>query len=300
MALAFVLLLVGCSRPYDASYDTRVSAPAYVGASPRILVDQGHHNRHTLSGTYKPFAEVLRSDGCSVNGSSGRMTRAALEGVQLLVIPAALGTDDQNTTPAFSGPEVDTIVTWIAAGGSLLLITDHFPFGDAVKNLASPLGVQFSGGMTFDPVHHDATTDDDSRLEFSRQNGLLTSHPITEGRAQSERVNRVVTFTGQAVRASKGDPLLRLSRSAVNRAAFPRVIRNGGDTRVEVTFGPPTSAEGWAQAVALEYGKGRVVVLGEAAMVSAQRDGGKPIGMNVPHTDNRQFLLNTIHWLTRL
>ena len=300
MALAFVLLLVGCSRPYDASYDTRVSAPAYVGASPRILVDQGHHNRHTLSGTYKPFAELLRSDGCSVNGLSGRMTRAALEGVQLLVIPAALGTDDQNTTPAFSGTEVDTIVTWVAAGGSLLLITDHFPFGDAVKNLAAPLGVQFSGGMTFDPVNHDAAANDDTRLEFSRQNGLLASHPIIEGRAQSERVNRVVTFTGQAVRASKGEPLLRLSPSAVNRAAFPRVVRNGGDTRVEVTFGPPASAEGWAQAVALEYGRGRVVVLGEAAMVTAQRDGGKPIGMNVPNTDNRQFLLNTIHWLTRL
>jgi len=300
LALAFVLLLVGCSRPYDASYDTHVSAPAYVGSLPRILVDQGHHNRHDVSGTYKPFAELLRSDGCSVSVLSGRITRAALEGVQVLVIPSALGTDDQNTTPAFSRPEVETIVRWIAAGGSLLLITDHFPFGDAVKDLAAPLGVQFSGGMTLDPVNHDAATDDDSRLEFSRQNGLLTSHPITEGRAESERVNRVVTFTGQAVRASKGTPLLRLSPFAVNRAAHPRVVRDGGDTKVEVTFGPPTSAEGWAQAVALEYGKGRAVVLGEAAMVTAQRDGGKPIGMNVPNTDNRQFLLNTIHWLTRL
>jgi len=191
-------------------------------------------------------------------------------------------------------------VTWIAAGGSLLLITDHFPFGDAVKSLAGPLGVQFSAGMTFDPVNHDASTDDDTRLDFSWSNGLLASHPITEGRTESERVNRVVTFTGQAVRASKGTHLLRLSRFAVNRAAFPRVTRDGGDTRVDVTFGPPTPAEGWAQAVALEYGKGRAVVLGEAAMATAQLNGGKPIGMNVPNTDNRQFLLNTIHWLTRL
>src|SRR6185436_16217073 len=125
-ALALLLLLVGCSRPYDASYDTSVSAPAYVGALPRILVDQGHHNRHTVSGTYKPFAELLRNDGCSVSVSSGRVTGAALDGVQVLVIPAALGTDDQNSSPAFSPSEVDTIVTWIAAGGSLLLITDHF------------------------------------------------------------------------------------------------------------------------------------------------------------------------------
>ena len=299
-AFAVVLVLVGCSRPYDASYDTRVSAPAYAGVSPRILVDQGHHNRHTVAGTYKPFAELLRSDGCSVDVARGRMTPAALEGVSVLVIPSAMGTDDANTSPAFSRAEVETIVAWVAAGGSLLLITDHFPFGEAVKDLAAPLGVQFSGGMTFDPVHHDVATGDDSRLEFSRENGLLASHPVTDGRMESERVNRVVTFTGQAVRGGKGTAILRLSPSAVNRAALPRVTREGGDTRVDVTFGAPTSAEGWAQAVALDYGKGRVVVLGEAAMVTAQRDGGKPIGMNVPNTDNRQFLLNTIHWLTRL
>src|SRR6185436_1198193 len=105
LALAFGLLLVGCSRPYDASYDTSVTAPAYVGSSPRILVDQGHHNRHLITGTYKPFGELLRSDGCSVNAWSGHITRAALEGAQVLVIPAALGTDEQNTSPAFSGPE---------------------------------------------------------------------------------------------------------------------------------------------------------------------------------------------------
>jgi hypothetical protein len=39
---------------------------------------------------------------------------------------------------------------------------------------------------------------------------------------------------------------------------------------------------------------------GEAAMASAQRDGGRRIGMNAPGADNRQFVLNTLHWLTRL
>jgi hypothetical protein len=176
-------------------------------------------------------------------------------------------------------------------------VTDHFPFGEAVRNLAGRFGVECSGGMTLDPVNYDRATTDDSRLDFSRSNGLLASHPITEGRNASERINRVLTFTGQSLRASRGTPLLRLGQSAVNRVATPHVIRSGGDTKVEVTFGSPTSAEGWAQAVAVEQGKGRVVILGEAAMITAQMDGGRPIGMNVPGVDNRQFLLNTIHWL---
>jgi hypothetical protein len=63
---------------------------------------------------------------------------------------------------------------------------------------------------------------------------------------------------------------------------------------------------GRAQGVALTFGQGRVVVLGEAAMVSAQvatlTDPAVTIrvGMNVPGYDNRQFLLNLLHWLSGL
>jgi hypothetical protein len=51
----------------------------------------------------------------------------------------------------------------------------------------------------------------------------------------------------------------------------------------------------------LQFGKGRVVVLGEAAMLTAQltRD-DKPFGMQVAGIDNRQLALNIMHWLSRL
>jgi len=66
-----------------------------------------------------------------------------------------------------------------------------------------------------------------------------------------------------------------------------------------------SSAAGRAQGVALPFGAGRVVVLGEAAMLSAQVveiPGRETIhmGMNVPGTDDRQFALNVMHWLSRL
>jgi hypothetical protein len=52
----------------------------------------------------------------------------------------------------------------------------------------------------------------------------------------------------------------------------------------------------------MSFGKGRVVVLGEAAMLSAQLTGpgGMKFGMNHPGIDNRQLALNIVHWLSGL
>jgi hypothetical protein len=94
-----------------------------------------------------------------------------------------------------------------------------------------------------------------------------------------------------------------LSDAAVDRpASNPTVEKSGGDVRVIVNYGDPVSAKGRAQGLAVEVGKGRVVVLGEAGMLSAQRNGpgGSPVGMNFPGYDNRQLALNIMHWLSRL
>jgi len=64
----------------------------------------------------------------------------------------------------------------------------------------------------------------------------------------------------------------------------------------------PVSAAGRAQGIAMSLGKGRVVVLGEAAMLSAQLAGPNRIafGMNRPGLDNKQIALNIMHWLSGL
>ena len=43
---------------------------------------------------------------------------------------------------------------------------------------------------------------DNERLDFSRANSLLADNAITNGRATSERVSHVVTFTGQSLSGS--------------------------------------------------------------------------------------------------
>ena len=65
----------------------------------------------------------------------------------------------------------------------------------------------------------------------------------------------------------------------------------------------PLAAGRGMQGLALKYGKGRVVVMGEAAELSAQIYGVDPVekmGMNVPGCDNRKMALNLMHWLSGL
>lgn len=279
-SLALVFFLSACSKPYD---------PAH----PVVLFDDAHHNRHSITSTYKPLARLLENDGYDVRRLEDRVEPEALRNVAVFVIPSAKSNDDTSASTAFDSEEIDVLHGWVQSGGSLLLIIDHYPFGPAVADLARRFGIETGAGMTFDPVHHDRASRDDSQLVFSRENGLLGTHPITA------QVARVVTFTGDSVRAPGADVLLRLSDTAVHRTATPRIERDGGDVRVHVDFGPPIPAKGWAQAIALPYGRGRIVVFGEAAMATEQEDGGRKIGMNLPGNDNRQFVRNTFRWLAR-
>jgi hypothetical protein len=58
------------------------------------------------------------------------------------------------------------------------------------------------------------------------------------------------------------------------------------------------SARGHAQGLAMRFGKGRLVTVGEAALFSAQVDPlGFKMGMNKPGNDDRQFALNVVRWL---
>ncbi len=64
---------------------------------------------------------------------------------------------------------------------------------------------------------------------------------------------------------------------------------------------PRIPITGWCQGAVVKVGKGRVTIFGEAAMFSAQIAGPQklPFGMNSKTaSQNYQFLLNIMHWLT--
>ena len=292
--VACVVVLGACQssggQP-DRDYDVAVADPAYDADGPVVLFDEAHHNIHRANGTYEPFADLVTNDGYRIRRSDDPFDADRFEGVDIVVIANALGRNERNDDPAMTDAEVAALLDWVRQGGALLLITDHYPTGSAVANLARGLSVDMSGGVTEDSLRFDSRFDP-SHIVFDS----LPSHPITAG------IRRVLTFTGQSLGVPEGvAALLPLREGAIDRPATPRVERDGGDVRVHVEFGSGTSAAGRAQAIAFTAGQGRVVVLAEAAMATAQlsRYDGSRFGMNVDGYDNRQFVLNAMHWLSR-
>jgi hypothetical protein len=289
-------------RDYDPAFDAQVTEPAYKAGGPLVLYDEGHLNTHAASGAYKPLAGLIRSDGYELRVSREVFSEKTLAGVAVLIVALPRGANDANDQPAFAVSEMAAVAQWVRQGGSLLLVTDHWPYGPAAAPLAQRFDVQMGQGLVEDASHHDPSRGN-SHLVFSEDNGLLKDHPVIRGRTPAERVRKVLTFTGQSLLGPPSAvPFLALSDAAVELPpTAPKVEKTGGDVRVTMDYGAPISAKGRAQGIALEVGRGRLVILGEAGMLRAQKErGGERVGMNVPGYDDRQLAINIMHWLSRL
>jgi hypothetical protein len=264
----------------DPDFDVSIAHPAYKDKHPSVLFDEAHKNFHTASGRYKVFADLITNDGYRVVPNKESFTPERLAGHAILVIANA-SADSGAAKSAFTTAECDSVQNWVKAGGALLLITDHEPFGSASDELGKRFGVEMSLRVTAD-----AANETQHGLLFSRDKNQLGDHPIMTGRDESERVDRVLTFTGQSLLGPPGSAAL---------LKFANTAKESGK-------GKEVSAAGRAQGVALKDGRGRVVVLGEAAQLSAQvyGDPPEPMGMNVPGCDNRKMALNVMHWLSGL
>ncbi len=298
----------------DKSFIPQVEEPAFPdaeGNAPFVVIDEAHHNLHTMGGRFKPFADLLKKDGYIVESSKGKysaFTKAELKQIDVLVIANALNpmnfgktscTDQWKlpTPSAFEKQEITSLVEWVKEGGSLLLLADHMPFPGAAEELAAAFGVLMSNGYTY-PV------DIYKPIEFKAADGSLRSHPITRGRAEKgEAVDSVLTFTGQAFRAkplANVQPLMVLGEGV--RTYFPLDLKTDSTDHMQNLMSSPyISSEGMMQGAALELGEGKVVILGEAGMFTAEIIEPDRKGMNHPGAaHNAQFALNVMHWLSGL
>lgn len=282
----------------DPHFDARVETPAYTKNFPRVLFDEAHYNFDTTNNRYKTFADLIFNDGYHLAVNRQPFTKEKLKTFKILIIANPLGgedvDDDSAKDPAFTAAECDALSDWIRGGGALLFIVDHAPFGSAAEILAKKLGVDMSKGYTVDPVNSDkestepANEPSDNRgvIVYTRENHLLAEHAITNGRSDAERVSRVMVFIGQSLKGPTGsDAFLKLADTAIDNVSSAEKA---------------LSAAGRSQGIAFRLGKGRVVVLGDAAMLSAQVTGSdnRPLGVNIPDIDNKQLALNIMHWLS--
>lgn len=276
----------------DSNYNPPVLNPEYKkNKGPVIFIDEGHHNFHTREGRYSVFAKLIEKDGYQTRSYTGLFEKYRLNKGKILVISNALNIANTQhwhlpTPSAFTETEIETVREWVYHGGSLFLIADHMPMAGAATALAKAFQFEFSNGFALDTVLSGPAI-------FTLKDQTLAESILTTGRNNTETVKQVASFTGQAFKIpADAKPILVFNNRYTNLLPDTAWVFN--------KHTPSHSAEGWAQGAFKEYGKGRVVVFGEAAMFTAQLAGPQHMkaGMNAEVAkENYQLLLNIIHWL---
>lgn len=291
-----IVLVLACSRAPEQranpTFVATVEDPSFADPqhAPTICIDEGHANFHTLEGRYAPFGQVLRADGYDVQPSASTFTSESLGQCDVLVIANALHESNIESwalpnPSAFSTDEITAVHTWVESGGALWLIADHMPFAGAAQELAAAFGFEFANGF--------ALRSGESPPDlFTRDNGGLAAHPITDGQTPDTRVEQVATFTGQGFRApAEAQPILTLGQGYASL-----------EPEIAWQFNPDTprrDISGWIQGATLQLGEGRVAMFGEAAMFTSQLiDDGPPVGLDHPAAIGNTILLrNVARWL---
>lgn len=281
VCLTLLAVPAAAQQVVNRNADMSVAAPAYpADAGPRVQIDGGHANFHTIDERYAPFGALLRNDGYRVAGRTGPITRASLADVDVLVIANAAAPEGAS---AFSPQEIAAVRAWVEGGGALLLIADHKPFAGAAAALGDAFGVRFRDAYAINPAN--------GGEDLFRAGAGLSGHVIVAGAGGDPGVTALRTFTGSAFEAPGAEPLVTLGPGFL-------LITGPGAVAADGT----NSAAGLLQGAALEVGRGRVVVMGEAAMFTSQLAGPQQrvMGIGAPGTEqNKQFALNLMHWLSR-
>lgn len=272
-----------------------------------VLVDEAHNNYHTAEGRFRPFADMLKQNNYNIQSNKATFDSDVLSQCEVLVIANALADQNINnwalpTPSAFTNEEIESVRKWVEEGGSLLLIADHMPFPGCAEDLAAVFGITFNNGFAYDilDLQEPFWCLNGNQIQiFSRSDGGLVDHSITNGPNVDEKVDHVATFTGQAFQGDQDtQPLMVFG---------PTVMSMAPDVAWEFSGIPNISVDGWYQGAVKEYGNGRAAFFGEAAMFTRQtcsywsgpNEIVLPMGMNAPQADqNAQFVLNLFLWLT--
>ncbi len=305
----------------DTTYAPQVSRPAFTGRHPVVMVDEAHHNQFTAGGYYRGLAALLEADGLRIVPGNQPFSPASLAPCDVLVVADACGSEDpdlpQARKSAFRPEECDAVRDWVERGGSLLLVADSAPYASAMDSLARSFGVDMAKGYAVDTRRLDPEMKNLGCILYQRELGMLGDHAILRGRNRNERVDRVVVFSGQSLAGPPGSHgLLAMGTSAWDVPFTPDARREtdpGLRARMDTTSVPTTPgsipALGRFQGLAFGFGRGRVVALGDAAMLSAQfligqeaRRRGQErllVGLNRTDLHNERFALNVVRWLGR-
>jgi hypothetical protein len=293
LALTAMATPVAAQAVANNQTDVSVEHPAYgVGAGPVVALDEGHNNYHTLEGRYAPFGAVLKNDGFRVVPLGGRFDPGALASINVLVIANPLASSNLESwkppnPSAFDGAEIETVKAWVHGGGALFLIADHMPFAGAASDLAGVFGFEFDNAYA-------VKGDGRSPEIFSLEAKTLADNAITRGSGRGSVVTEVQTFMGSSFRAPTAAlPIMTLDEEWA--LLYPEEVG-----KFDATTRRRMATRADMRGAALSYGKGRVVVVSEAAFFTNQLVNGAPYGFGQPSArQDKQLLINIVEWLSQ-
>ncbi len=293
--LIFPYLLFGISalaqqRP-DTTFIPNVTTSLFQKDSgPIICIDSAHNNLHTLNGGFAPFARLMRSVGFRVEDRNAIISDKTLLSVcDIYAIinslhKSNLGNWRLPNPSAFTNQEITEINEWVKEGGRLFLVADHMPFGGAAFELAKSFGFEFSNG--FARLEKEGNQPD----YFSIENGRLLQQEFF-----GDEINSVTSFTGSAFTyPDEANIIMKFKTEDVSLE--PEIAWQFTDSTKTI------SLENYAQGAVFEYGEGKILVFGEAAMFTAQKvrnqNGTFRVGFNSSNAPNNQlFIIRLMEYL---
>lgn len=271
--------------------------PAWAkGQGPQVLIHRSV-SPYVQRGSFDPFKTLSETDGLSLNYLDTAIDAKTLSSAKILVIPNAYTKDyaSYSTLEApsvYSGPEIDLIKDWVQEGGSLLVLADHSPFAGGTIKLAEAFGFSYMTGHTLNKASLSSRIN--VNIDFSLENGLLADHPITNGAMGRKKISHYFAFGGQAIIAPK---------EAVSILTTPDYFETllGFSASRDFYSALRLPTGGQSQGAAMEFGKGRLVIMGETGGFTAQLiKGSRAFGFENPEADeNKEFVLATMRWLAR-
>ena len=293
--VTFLVTSIGFSQQrVDNIIIPKIDNPRYENSKgPVIYIDQSHYNFHQKSGRFKPFSDLLISDGYKVDSI---INLKKLKKGDVLVVANAINQRNLRNwrrpiDDAFTKDEIVFLKKWVKKGGNLLLIADHMPFAGATNSLANAFGFDFCDGFAY--------LDKESRRLpdiFSIENKRFINSNITND-IVGGNLNSITTFTGSSFtipKSAKG--ILKFKKDDYCLAPEVAWQFNEDTTR--------TDLEDKYQGAILNFGKGKIAVFGEAAMFTAQtvtnNSGTFKFGFHSEQAPNNiQFIRNIIFWLSK-
>jgi len=276
----------------DPSWSFENAEPAWTAGAGPLVAFSRRHSGFVANRSHEPLAQLAASDG---------MRTTVIDGVEpgeakVLVLINNYRPDwrefpAMDPPSAFSDAEIDRVRNWVEGGGALLILADHAPLGGGASKLAAAFGFTFLNGHVAEDRSAEAGYAH-VNLDFRPGSGLATNHPVTDGATGRKPIQKFHAFGGQAfIPAAGATTLLAIPQGWSAILAFD-VHRNlGSELKID--------ASGMAQGAAMEFGKGRVAIFGEAGGFSAQlMPGDVRMGFNTAEgAENPEFVVALLRWL---